>query len=138
MKKYKIIALLIGFITVSFALINTRALTIVDEAYDEIDMVGKYELTFAVGANVYGYCQGDNPFDIYCDNCHDAVRLPGDNGGRIPITDKNGRLFGWGGNSSSSILPKPSENAKVVRAYLMQEADVQTGSENVLSDYAMT
>lgn len=138
MKKKKIIAVLAGFLTVCLAYINAHALTIVDETYDEINMVGKYELTFAVGANVYGYCQGDNPFDIYCENCHDAVRLPGDNGGRITVKDSKGKLLGWGGNSSSSVLPKPSENAKIVRAYLMQESEIETGRESVLSTNAMT
>lgn len=138
MKKNKIIALLSGFLIICCAFINAHALTIVDETFDEIDMVGKYELTFAVGANVYGYCQGDNPFDIYCDNCHEAVRLPGDNGGRITVKDSKGKLLGWGGNSSSSVLSKPSENAKIVRAYLMQESEIETDRESVLSTNAMT
>lgn len=139
MKKNKIVTGIsfIVFCSILFTL-HAKALSVVDEVYDTINMVGKYEMTFAVGSNTYGFCQGNNPFDIYGQNCNDVVRLPGDTGGRITATDKNGKLLGFGGNSSSSVLTKPSSNAKVVRAYLMQQAYVEEGRESVLVDYAMT
>lgn len=133
------IAMIVAVTLVSLIILaRAKTVSVYDETYEEINMVGKYELSVAVGANVYGYCQGNLPFDIYCENCNDPVRLPGDNGGRITATDRNGLLLGWGGNSSSSMLSKPSSNAKVVKAYLMQEAEIQSDRENVLADYPMT
>lgn len=138
MKKTKIAILLTALIMICIFVVNVQAFTIHDESYDEINMVGKYKLSFAVGSNVYGYCQTNPALDFYGDKCNDVVRLPGDNGGRITVKDKDGKLLGWGGNGSSSLLSKPSENATVVRAYLMQQAEVQEGRENVLIDYGMT
>lgn len=137
MKKSKIAMMITALLGLT-ALAQVKAVNIVDEAYDEIRMAGKYELSVAVGANVYGFCQGDLPFDIYCENCNNPVRLPGDNGGRITVTDRYGRLLGWGGNSSSSMLSKPSGNAKVVKAYLMQEAEILSENESALADLPMT
>lgn len=137
MKKSGIGALFVTCL-LGITVLQTKAVNVVEEVYDEINMAGKYELSVAVGANVYGFAQGNLPFDLYGQHSNDPVRLPGDNGGRITVKDENGRPLGWGGNSSSSALSKPSSDAKIVRAYLIQEARVERGKENVLANYPMT
>lgn len=140
MKKKKVIAIVIALGAVFATLVCDRvyAYTVVDETYDEINMVGKYELSFAVGSNVYGFCKVSDYMDIYGDKCNDPVRLQGDNGGRITAVDKSGNLLGAGGNSSSSVLSKPSSNARIIKAYLMQQAFIERDRENALIDHAMT
>lgn len=74
----------------------------------------------------------------------EPVRLSSDTGNRItekistPVNDALSPYFGGGGNSSSAVLQKPSSNAKVVKAYLLQEAIMESYESDILARKPMT
>ena len=121
-------------------IVKASSPTVIMDDFKNIEMVGKYQLTYATGANVYGWYRDDTSSNnLYGENANQPVRLPGDNGGRITIKDSAGTYYlGGGGNSSSSTLVKPSDNSKITKVYLMQIGSVEKGRENVLTDYPMT
>lgn len=121
-------------------IVKASSPTVIMDNFENIEMVGKYQLAYATGANVYGWYRDETSSNnIYGEKANQPVRLPGDNGGRISIKDSTGTYYlGGGGNSSASTLAKPSDNAKIVRVYLLQIGCVEKGRENVLTDYPMT
>lgn len=121
-------------------IVKASSPTVIMDNFENIEMVGKYQLAYATGANVYGWYRDETSSNnIYGENANQPVRLPGDNGGRITIKDSAGTYYlGGGGNSSSSTLVKPSDNSKITKVYLMQIGSVEKGRENVLTDYPMT
>lgn len=121
-------------------IVKASSPTVIMDNFENIEMVGKYQLAYATGANVYGWYRDETSSNnIYGEKANQPVRLPGDNGGRITIKDSTGTYYlGGGGNSSASTLAKPSDNAKIARVYLMQIGCVEKGRENLLTDYPMT
>ncbi len=121
-------------------IVKASSPTVIMDNFENIEMVGKYQLAYATGANVYGwYSDETSSNNIYGEKANQPVRLPGDNGGRITIKDSTSTYYlGGGGNSSASTLAKPSDNAKIARVYLMQIGCVEKGRENLLTDYPMT
>ena len=121
-------------------IVKASSPTVIMDDFENIEMVGKYQLAYATGANVYGWYRDETSSNnIYGEKANQPVRLPGDNGGRITIKDSTSTYYlGGGGNSSASTLAKPSDNAKIARVYLMQIGCVEKGRENLLTDYPMT
>ncbi len=121
-------------------IVKASSPTVIMDNFENIEMVGKYQLAYATGANVYGWYRDETSSNnIYGEKANQPVRLPGDNGGRITIKDSTSTYYlGGGGNSSASTLAKPSDNAKIARVYLMQIGCVEKGRENLLTDYPMT
>lgn len=133
-RKHKLLTGALAVSLLSIFVIHTQALSINKETYQTVEMVGKYQIAFATSSNVFG-CQ-DNIHGYQPTNT--PVRLPGDNGGRISITNDIGQVYGGGGNSSASLLSKPTSNARIAKAYLVQEAFFESGKEYVLTNYPMT
>lgn len=135
-RKFKMLVLLCGILSCcGFIAIKANSYNFVQEQMASIDMLGKYVLTYATSTNTSG-CQ---------DNIHGyqpvgtPMRLYGDGGGRITRIDPKGKYYGESGNSSSSTLSKPTANAKIEKAYLLQESHYYDSNEaRVLVDYPMT
>lgn len=134
--KIKRVALLCGLLTCGgFIAIRANSYNYVQEQMTSIDMLGKYVLTYATSSNTSG-CEdninGNQPVGT-------PIRLNGDGGGRITQVDPKGKYYGESGNSSSSTLSKPTANAKIEKAYLLQEAHYYDSDQaRVLVDYPMT
>ena len=141
MKVKKIIILISSLlICMGVCIVKASSPTLIIDSFKNVEMVGKYQLSYATGANVYGWYRDETSNNnIYGQNANKPVRLPGDNGGRISIKDSDGTYYlGGGGNSSSSTLTKPSANSKISKVYLIQSGYIEKGRENVLTDYPMT
>lgn len=140
--KVKKITILISslLICMGVCIVKASSPTLIIDSFKNVEMVGKYQLSYATGANVYGWYRDETSNNnIYGQNANKPVRLPGDNGGRISIKDSDGTYYlGGGGNSSSSTLTKPSANSKISKVYLIQSGYIEKGRENVLTDYPMT
>ena len=69
-------------------IVKASSPTVIMDNFENIEMVGKYQLAYATGANVYGwYSDETSSNNIYGEKANQPVRLPGDNGGRITIKD---------------------------------------------------
>lgn len=129
-----ILSLSILVIAAIFFVIEGHALTINHETYQTVEMVGKYQIAFATSANVAG--AGSYIHDELVTNT--PLRLEGDEGGRISLQANSGLIYGGGGNSSSSILSKPTDNAIITKAYLLQEAFYEEEAQDILIKFPMT
>lgn len=124
---------MIGYLTITNASSNVVIRTNTMGTYQD---VGRYKFTYATAANTWQARKditgtGDK-------HTADPVRLNGDNGGRYLGQAPDGTYYGRQGNSSSSILSKPSSNAKVKKAFLIEEAFIYSpATANVLIDRPM-
>lgn len=96
---------------------------------------GRFEFAYATASNVAGVedrVTNNQPVGT-------PQRLSGDYGGRISRIAPNGKVYGGGGNSSSSSLNRPSGNAVIYKAYLVQESTGHSPEESkIMAEIPMT
>lgn len=120
MKKKAFISCISVTALLTLLLINSKANSyyIVQNYTDKYTMYGKYTYSITGSTNVYG-CEdeihGNQPVGT-------PVRVAGDGGGRNLGQAPNGKNYGMSGNSSSAYLEKPTNNAEIVKAYLVIES----------------